>query len=268
MNLSDYLANAQRAEAFSWFLTSKFGYGSWDAPYWFIGMEEAGGCSCGDVINRISSWRQAEHGLEDLREYCAGIGEDKWFTGNDRQPTWIWLIQLLMAAAPHVGEELEPNNELAFQQQRWGRRNGPTCMVEFSPLPSPKTTVWRYREWCPQGEFASRQALWAAQGRGQQRVERIRMRIANAANAGTLRWIVFYGKGTEFQPHFNSIAGLNLGELPPNRPANNRIRCGMIQAGTRSVPCLFTNHPAAPHGQGWTIDDVNAAAAWLMAHDA
>lgn len=265
MNLSDYLANVQHAETFSWFLKNKFGYGSWDAPYWFIGMEEGGGCSCGDVINRISSWGPSNDGLEDLREYCARIGEDKWFIGENRQPTWQWLIRLLTAAAPEFRAE---NAELAFQQHRWGRRGGTSCVVEFSPLPSLGTSVWRYGEWCPQGVFANqltrRQALWNANGLGATRVASLRERIAQGVRAQTLKWIVFYGKKPEFQVYFEQIAGQQQGGA---EIVNPRMTGRMVEVEGAQIRTLFTTHPTA-RGQRrrrfrWDMADVTQAAAWL-----
>jgi len=33
-----------------------YGYGNWDSPIWFVGIEENGGYSKKEVENRINSW--------------------------------------------------------------------------------------------------------------------------------------------------------------------------------------------------------------------
>lgn len=39
------------------FMSRFYGYGSWSAKYWFIGMEEGGGDSEEEIERRMMTWR-------------------------------------------------------------------------------------------------------------------------------------------------------------------------------------------------------------------
>lgn len=46
-----------------------YGYGNYQAPYWFVGMEEGGGDSSADVSSRLKIWNErGRQELEDLHE--------------------------------------------------------------------------------------------------------------------------------------------------------------------------------------------------------
>lgn len=38
------------------FIHTFYGYGTYSAPYWFIGMEEGGGNSPDEISSRLSTW--------------------------------------------------------------------------------------------------------------------------------------------------------------------------------------------------------------------
>src|ERR1700683_2398212 len=76
-----------------------FGYGRWDAPYWFVGMEPGGT----DDDANYDSWMELggyelincrRHHLHPLNSM-----HTKWFVGErpPTQTTWRRLIQLLLA---------------------------------------------------------------------------------------------------------------------------------------------------------------------------
>jgi hypothetical protein len=82
-----------------------YGYGRWDAPYWFVGPEQGMGEHETDNIERsiqqrVECWRKLG-GLElnDCREFHCCIGEKNWHCKEPVKPqtTWQPLIVLLMA---------------------------------------------------------------------------------------------------------------------------------------------------------------------------
>ena len=59
-----------------------YGYGRWDAPYWFIGLGE--GMTPGTSIQtRVEAWRHhsRETGLSDCRAFHEHIGETRFHAG-------------------------------------------------------------------------------------------------------------------------------------------------------------------------------------------
>jgi hypothetical protein len=106
-----------------------FGYGRWDAPYWFIGMEPGGA----DDHASYEAWRQlggAE--LIDCREHNLRSKFFLWHRDRPKpQRTWIRLIQLLL------GYERKPADLEAaklYQRDRWGTLNGDAVLAELSAL--------------------------------------------------------------------------------------------------------------------------------------
>ena len=77
-----------------------FGYGRWDAPYWFIGPEQAQGRSEeNDLKQRVKAWSLfGKYELDDCRAFHAQIRESRWHRNKPAlQPTWRPLLILLMA---------------------------------------------------------------------------------------------------------------------------------------------------------------------------
>ena len=50
------------------FLNRFYGYASWDAELWFVGMEEGGGNSEEESAKRLEAWDRADD-LADIRDY-------------------------------------------------------------------------------------------------------------------------------------------------------------------------------------------------------
>ena len=119
-----------------------YGYGRWDAPYWFIGPEE--GQAPGennDLKRRHEAFCQlGKDGLSDCRTFHELINETR-FHREERpalQPAWRRLMLLLMAFSEKLtGEKLKDDEILrAYQRDRWGSSVGETCVIELSGLPS------------------------------------------------------------------------------------------------------------------------------------
>jgi hypothetical protein len=116
-----------------------YGYGRWDAPYWFIGPEpgQPGGK---DLNERCSAWVDLGRGeLVDCREHHLGFGWKDWHREAPPPPlqqTWKQLIRLLLAT--RTGEPPQAENIRSYQQKSWGMKNGETCVIELSSLAAPK----------------------------------------------------------------------------------------------------------------------------------
>jgi hypothetical protein len=123
-----------------------FGYGRWDAPYWFIGPEQGQGRSEeNDLQQRVKAWSlfgKYEH--DDCRAFHAQIRESRWHRNKPAlQPTWRPLLILLMA---FLGKPVDNETLRAYQRDRWGSRSGETCVIELSGLAAASLAVERDRE--------------------------------------------------------------------------------------------------------------------------
>jgi len=52
------------------FMLRFYGYGSFSAPIWFVGMEEGGGADLAELTDRLTAWDQGGRSeLEDVAQY-------------------------------------------------------------------------------------------------------------------------------------------------------------------------------------------------------
>ena len=103
-----------------------YGYGRWDAPYWFIGLEQGG--TNNDA--RAKAFRELQsNGLCDCKRFHEMIGVEEWH-GDDAevQKTWGRLMMLLLS---FLGSNM---NLLEYQCKKWGAENGETCVIELNGL--------------------------------------------------------------------------------------------------------------------------------------
>lgn len=111
-----------------------FGYGRWDAPYWFVGMEPGGT----DEHTSYESWHRLGRGanLIDCREHHLDCNFTKWHSEQaPTQPTWRRLIQLLLAYKGRAASSMSAVSE--YQQIAWGSTRGETAVLELSALHAP-----------------------------------------------------------------------------------------------------------------------------------
>lgn len=162
-----------------------YGYGSWHAPYWFIGPEQGmGPHENGDIKSRIHCWRQ--HGsleLNDCRDFHRCIREVRWHFKEPRvklQGTWRPLLLLLMT---FLGRPADKESLRSYQRDRWGALDGETCVIELSGLAAPN--MMEAQDTTP---FL------------RQRIEAIRNRIRDHRP----KLVVMYGK--EKKPSWEQIA--------------------------------------------------------------
>ena len=198
-----------------------FGYGRWDAPYWFVGKEPGGA----DEPEQYASWLRLDRdgsGLIDCRghdEDCATADSPmKWHGDRLRlQPTWRPLIALLLAyqGAPAYDRIAVRR----YQDEDWGSVAGETALIELSAVAARSTSV----------EDALRLTHLP------ERIATIRTRTAEHRP----KLVLFYGGGRDpifgrpYIERWSEIAGLTL-------EPNTIVR----QDGTAYVA---TPHPTA-HG--------------------
>jgi hypothetical protein len=171
-----------------------YGYGRWDAPYWFIGPEQGKGPKeTADNTPRVNAWLRLDGAeLCDCLDFHRLIGEVNWHKARPKpQTTWKPLILLLMAYL-----ERDTNLEAlrAYQRDQWGRASsGETCLIELSGLAARSLSVPMDRE-----RFR------------QERIEIIRQRMDTYKP--TL--VVMYGDSKERREHWEDVAG-NV--FPPDK---------------------------------------------------
>jgi hypothetical protein len=107
-----------------------YGYGRWAAPYWFIGLEPGG-----DEIDACARmWDQLGRGeLLDIVEHHRQHDKDWFSAASGAQPTWQKLIWLLLA---YQGQVPSKTATRKYQQEKLGRLNGETALIELSSIPA------------------------------------------------------------------------------------------------------------------------------------
>ncbi|MGB7985501.1 MAG: hypothetical protein WCF54_10100 [Terracidiphilus sp.] len=120
----------------------RYGYGDWSAPCWFLGTQEESHPDEGsDLKERIEVWRAlGSRDLDDcllfLPEMARILKLKNKMQGEDAivNPTWIKL-QLVLRAYWGIAENtLNHKSRQQFQEERWGRHAGISCIVHLSGL--------------------------------------------------------------------------------------------------------------------------------------
>ena len=118
-----------------------YGYGRWDAPYWFIGPEpgmDPGGRH--GLKARCEAWlRLGGDELVDCRDHHFEFTCYLYHREDPRprtNPTWRQLIRFLLACTDPDAPNIEDIRK--YQQKRWGMKDGQTCLIELSPLAKAK----------------------------------------------------------------------------------------------------------------------------------
>ena len=171
------------------FIDTFYGYGTYSAPYWFVGMEEGGRGSFAAATGRIAQrHNRGRQELEPLRDDDLSISTSPWFRPHPKaQPTWKQLIRMTLVAqgrSPSL-EEIK-----AYQRDRLGRTNGETCLLELLPLPSPSTRHWFYGDYTSLPHLQSRQEYMAhcAPSRAAHLKERLEEHRPNAVVFYSFNW--------------------------------------------------------------------------------
>jgi len=120
-----------------------FGYGRWDAPVWFVGLEEAGAGTPGELLARLRVWdNRGRRELEDAPSFYPACGQHQWHGEHATlQHTWRRLVRVLSLAR---GEPVTEDAVLEFQKHPLGAFSGQVCLTELFPLPAPSHRHWPY----------------------------------------------------------------------------------------------------------------------------
>lgn len=181
-----------------------YGYGRWDAPFWFIGPEPGKGKREGEnLLDRCNAWESLGAGdLIDCFEHHKAFGLTDWHDGTTRmarpvgdekfrpplQSTWRGLIQLLLA---FKGDRNDNDMVGSYQRSRWGTTGpaGETCVIEVSALADNRLS----------GNKHLKQTF---QHLRQSRLQLIRARIVEHHP----RFVILYGGGKAFLPFWQYLA--------------------------------------------------------------
>ena len=123
-----------------------FGYGRWDAPYWFIGPEQGQQRDENNgLAPRVNAWvKLGSSELCDCAEFHREINQHTWHREGNLQPTWTRLILVLLAFLDD--QPIDSEKRRAYQRNNWGALNGDTCVIELSGLPANNLSVVRDRQ--------------------------------------------------------------------------------------------------------------------------
>jgi hypothetical protein len=182
-----------------------FGYGNYQAPFWFIGLEEGGGGSFTEIEGRLTTWQdRGRQELEDVYEYHVQIGARlqisaaHWFGPSPRlQSTWKQLCRIALTAK---GQSIDNDALRYYQAQRLGRRTEETCLLELLPLPSPGTDRWLYKDLSQRPELADRSIY--ANHYAMRRAAHIQQRVAEYCPPV----VTFYGIQARYREWWGNIA--------------------------------------------------------------
>jgi hypothetical protein len=109
-----------------------FGYGRWDAPYWFIGLEEG---MSGTLEDRIKAFQKLnKEGLCDCKQFHQEISDYKHHGHRPPlQSTWRVLILILLT---YLGRIPTDDERKDYQAIKLGMAKGETALLELFGLPA------------------------------------------------------------------------------------------------------------------------------------
>jgi len=214
-----------------------FGYGSYQAPVWLVGMEEGmdgggSGVFFNEIKGRLDAWRErGKQELEDLVGYHHAIGKADLFTEDAKiQRTWRQLISFLLGYEGRAAVTSEAVR--SYQRNRLGRTNvAESCLLELFPLPSPGIKDWYYQFHSRLEPFGSRGAYLDSLGKF--RIKHLRERIEKHRP----KLVVFYG--TTYRSYWEEI-------IAPHKFAHGVVADADTHEAKGTLYVL-TAHPVA-HG--------------------
>jgi len=181
------------------FMHTFYGYGDYDAPFWFVGMEERGRGTVAGVNRRLRRWKErGKRELEDLAQWHLAEGPHRRFSGRPAlQPTWNRLMRILLTAK---GEDVTLSALRRYQKERLGRADGESCLVELFPLPAKSTGSWLYGEHSDLPELANRKRY--RQALAPERARHLRSRLL----VHRPQAVIFYSTNARYRRWWEKIA--------------------------------------------------------------
>jgi hypothetical protein len=127
------------------FMYGFYGFGSYQAPYWFVGMEEGGGNTLEVIVKQLDLWdKDGREELMDVAQYARDMNYTRWYGDNPKlQPTWKHLIRIVLTAE---GQPFDKDAMRDYQKNVIGTKRGNTCLLELLPLPAPNVSSWLYKD--------------------------------------------------------------------------------------------------------------------------
>lgn len=181
-------------------MTSFFGYGNLNSPYWFIGKEEGGGKDLDENFRRILTWETlGKTTTVDNLDYHHRLGfTDHKFTRI--QPTWTKLIQILLVLEGKDPLSKELRRE--YQTNHLGRLTSDHCCLELMPMASRSTSLWLWQELFDEYfGHKDRQAYF------NQVAPARRSRLKELISTHKPKVVVFYSSQQNYITEWSSIAG-------------------------------------------------------------
>ena len=190
------------------FCSHFFGYGTRDARWVFLGMEEAGCRDQAEAKARLNAWHNLNEGsLIQLSQFVNSLYE---LTAQPqptalKNKTWEFLIRIRLAAEGST----KPSKEslFAFLRERLGDSSGETSLLEFMPLPCQGIKAWPWPQWC---NVQRRKPSYVKQ-LAQLRIEKLQEIVGAKGNP---RVVVFYGGA--YAKYWLPIAGLDKMQVIPD----------------------------------------------------
>ncbi|HST03829.1 MAG TPA: hypothetical protein VLQ48_03750 [Chloroflexia bacterium] len=184
------------------FIDTFYGYGTYSAPFWFVGMEEGGGHTLEENLRKVTNWHN--HGCKELGSFMAdsqsGVAT-RWFCNHPPvQSTWGKLIRILLAAQGR--QHITADHLRDYQRDHLARSNGDTCLLELLPLPSPTTGHWLFDEYAGLPQLKTRDAYKEYYGR--LRALHIAQRVQEHGPAV----VIFYSFDSWYRQYWELIAGV------------------------------------------------------------
>ena len=113
-----------------------FGFGTWEAPYWFLGPEQGMSKDESKLDRRYAAWKKlGSRDLDDCVAFHHEINDPTWHRERPKpQFTWTRLISTLIG----YGADGVVDRRI-YQRDHWGRHQGQgidsrTCVIELSGL--------------------------------------------------------------------------------------------------------------------------------------
>jgi hypothetical protein len=202
-------------------LDARVGYGAEDAPFWYLGFEEACEGRPEELARRIEG-----PPLEDLGEAYRRFGVGRHlFEGPAQalQKTWASLLIAHLAATGHGADATRVDVRRRYQATRWGRKDGDSLLTDLLPLPSPTTQTFgaAYRS-IGLPELKDRptyRRTWLPK-----RIEALRERVRTARRRSKRLHVVAYGRPAwaAFRAVFELDAAATLAQLD-TKPAKGTV---------------------------------------------
>ncbi|MBZ0301544.1 MAG: hypothetical protein K8J31_17490, partial [Anaerolineae bacterium] len=130
-------------------LLNFIGYGSLQAPIWFLGMEEGTGGSRDpeaietNIRTRARHFQPVDDLVETHQHWDYDIPSQRKFT-----QVWLWMAKLTRGTQG-AADWPDTENAKHYVRESLGRQDGDTLLTELLPLPSPSMNFWPYETLYP-----------------------------------------------------------------------------------------------------------------------